>query len=315
MTIDWSDERPSIDLVKQTVTLPEVAELLGLEPDRNGKIRSPFNPDENTPSCHLYEDHFYDFSTGRGGDVVDLVQLLTRDEETGEQMPFGKAVWMIWNRALRAGKEPGDVEAVAPRNLVDFGEEFYGMTFEPGSYWPELLGCPLPATVRMEDDGTKLLIAHQDEDGVYGVKIRELNGAKMSWPGSQFTKRLYHPHGWPEWHNGRAAWPGNVAIITEGESDCWHVENIIGLTDRPIEVLALPSGAGSWKDSWLRDLDQFDRVVIVMDNDRAGEQARDKLRSRIGWLKVEDAYVPQLFNDVREAVLAGWDGDSLRRSV
>ena len=293
---DWTEAQPSIELVKQTVTVPEVAELLGLEPNSQDKIFSPYNPDEKTPSCHLYDDHFWDFSSGKGGDVVDLVQAVD------PSISWPRAVKMLWTRALQVGKEPGDVEQQPVRTVVDFTAEFEAKTRYVETHpWAEQIGCSLPATVRESGEG--LLIAHRDQDGIYGVKVRSIDGAKSSWPGSQFTKRLYHPFG----HSYIIPGSG-VAVITEGESDCWHVNHILAGT---AEVFALPSGAQSWKDEWLKDLEPYERIVLIMDNDRSGQQALDKLTRKIGWLRVEQVRVPQLYNDVREAVLAGWDGSSL----
>lgn len=299
MSTDWSEEQPSIELLKSTVTMYDVVELLGLEPDSQGKIISPWNPDERTPSCHVYEDHVYCYSTGHAGDIVDLVQALAPGTS------WRKAVWMLWNRALRSGKEPGDVETAPVREVVDFSEEL--AKYHVGHpLWADVIGCPLPPTVRQNEVTGDLLIPHQDQDGVYGVKIRAQDGAKTSWPGSQFTKRLYSPWGWQL--NSYAT----TAIITEGESDAWHVSALTGDGEfdqyRQPEVFALPSGAGSWKDSWLKDLEPYTRVILIMDNDRAGEQARDKLTRKIGWGRVENSFVPALYNDVREAVANGWRG-------
>ena len=71
-------------------------------------------------------------------------------------------------------------------------------------------------------------------------------------------------------------------------------------------TFALPSGASSWKDAWLEDLEQYEKVYLCMDNDRAGQAARDKLTRKIGWLKAEQLRVPPLYNDAREAIAAGW---------
>jgi hypothetical protein len=305
---DWSEERPTIELVKQTVTVAEVAELLGFEPDSSGKITSPWNPDERTPSCHLYEDHFHDFSTGKHGDVIDLVRAFNPD------LTVPEAVRKVWLRALRCGKEPGDVERQPVRQVVDFSAELYEYNDDkfircsPSD--PGVINTPFedlnpPAGCRWDYLRDELLIPHADQDGVYGVKVRHADDTKSSWPGSQFTKRLYDPHGWAV-NDGLFR---DVCVITEGESDCWALQ--AALSDPELggavpTVLALPSGAASWKDAWLEDLEPFEKVYLCMDNDRAGQAARDKLTRKIGWLKAEQLRVPGLYNDAREAITAGW---------
>jgi hypothetical protein len=297
---DWSEERPTIELVKQTVTVAEVAELLGFEPDSSGKITSPWNPDERTPSCHLYEDHFHDFSTGKHGDVIDLVRAFNPD------LTVPEAVRKIWLRALRCGKEPGDVERVPVRQIVDFTAELYEhnddkfIRCSPSD--PAVINSPFedlqpPAGCRWDYMRDELLIPHADQDGVYGVKVRHADGTKSSWPGSQFTKRLYNPQGWRD-----DPYISEVCVITEGESDCWAMCPWVGITP----VFALPSGASSWKDAWLEDLEPFEKVYLCMDNDRAGQAARDKLTRKIGWLRAEQLRVPGLYNDARKAIAAGW---------
>ena len=92
-------------------------------------------------------------------------------------------------------------------------------------------------------------------------------------------------------------------MITEGESDAWA---LIWATARSVDVLALPSGSSSWKDHWLDDLTCYDRVLLCMDNDRAGKQALDKLLLKVGYSRAEPLRVPQLYTDAREAVEAGW---------
>jgi hypothetical protein len=189
------------------------------------------------------------------------------------------------------------VERQPVRQLVDFSEQLIANSVSRPDLneWFEIeLMCPIPASVRWS--GNDMLIPHQDQDGVYGVKVRAPDGTKTSWPGSQFTHRLYDPTGW----QGE---PCPTVVICEGESDCWALN--AHFTGQYVSVFALPSGAASWKDAWLDDL--RDRTVyICMDNDRAGQAARDKLTRKIGYLRTEQLWVPPLYNDAREAIGMGW---------
>lgn len=63
--------------VNELLNMPEVAQLLGYEPDNKGFIKSPFSQ-EKTASCKLYDGlgkGFYDFSTGTAGDCIKFVAL------------------------------------------------------------------------------------------------------------------------------------------------------------------------------------------------------------------------------------------------
>ena len=294
MTLDISDRDEwyaldpleRADALRQTVTLPEVAELMGLEPDSRDKVHSPFNPEDHTPSCHLYDDHFYDYSTGRWGDVFDFVQAFHPDAK------FSDIIKMIHSRAVRSGKEYGDVEVEKPRIREDFTA-----VLAPKATSDSCLGLPVRGFgVRHDPDGT-VYVPHRDEDGVYGVKVRYPGGGKGALPGSQFMTRLYDPWGWmPPYLSDR--W-----LICEGESDAWAFESL----DLGLAVFALPSGAGSWRDHWLQDLESYVHTVwICMDNDQAGQRAKDKLMLKVGYERARELKVPTLYNDAREAIKAGW---------
>lgn len=299
---DWAEEEPTPELVKATITTAEVAELYGFEISSSGKIPSLSNPDERTPSLHVYADDggWYDFSAGKGGDVIDFVMAV-------EGCTFSQAMWRLWRKALKAGREPGDVDKQPARAIMDFTEQLnqYHVSSPAKHGWEDRLGLPLPhgcVAVPVAPEGYDLLtgdllIPHRDAEGVYGVKVRSVDGSKSAWPGSIFTKRLYDPHGWDSLNGGYEC------VITEGESDCWAL-----LTDwgHGVDVFALPAGAGTWKDHWLKDLECYERIWICMDNDRAGEAARQKITSKVGHLRAEQLRVPPLYNDAREAIAAGW---------
>ena len=58
--------------VKENLNLIEVAQHYGIEVNRSGFISCLFHA-EKTPSMKLYDDHFYCFGCGKGGDVIALV--------------------------------------------------------------------------------------------------------------------------------------------------------------------------------------------------------------------------------------------------
>lgn len=59
---------------KSARTMEEVVRFYGFRPI-NGYICCPFHS-ERTPSCRLYKDHFYCFSCGAGGSIIDFVAKL-----------------------------------------------------------------------------------------------------------------------------------------------------------------------------------------------------------------------------------------------
>ena len=63
------------EVVKQSVTLREAAELYGIEVNRGGMACCPFHDDRH-PSLKLNEDYFYCFGCGATGDVIDFTARL-----------------------------------------------------------------------------------------------------------------------------------------------------------------------------------------------------------------------------------------------
>ena len=63
------------EMVKQFVTVREVAERYGIEVKRGGMACCPFHDDKN-PSMKLNEEYFYCFGCGATGDVIDLTARL-----------------------------------------------------------------------------------------------------------------------------------------------------------------------------------------------------------------------------------------------
>lgn len=63
------------EVVKQSVTVREAAEMYGIAVGRGGMACCPFHDDRH-PSLKLNEDYFYCFGCGASGDVIDLAARL-----------------------------------------------------------------------------------------------------------------------------------------------------------------------------------------------------------------------------------------------
>ncbi len=127
------------------------------------------------------------------------------------------------------------------------------------------------------------------DDEPAGVKFRSRDGAKWSAPGSRFDN-LY------------GAWKprvGRHVVLCEGESDTvWMAFHLRWARTR-FDVLGLPSGAGSFKDAWVEQLKEWDRVFIALDADDAGIDATRRWAEALG----EHAWVCRLprGHDIRSA--------------
>lgn len=290
------DAMEKVGFVRSTVTPLDLADMFELEV-WGDKIRSPWNESDHTPSCHLYEDGFFDYSTGRHGDVIDLFMKLTGKT-------WGQSVNKLAAGAERMDADPDRVRRV-PRELPDLTEQWYTLPELNGiqaAVWAPVLDPVTPKTLTglgmweaLRGDFDHLYIAHWHQGAVRGIKIRTWQNSKSAVPGSTFACGLYSPLTFSA--------IVDKLIITEGESDCWALLQA-GLD---CACMGLPSGAALWRDGWLADLEQYKTIYTAFDNDRAGKQATEKVRSAVGWGRWRELKVPDLFNDVREAMAAGWE--------
>lgn len=92
------------EVVKQSVTAREAAELYGIAVGRGGMACCPFHDDRH-PSLKLNEDYFYCFGCGATGDVTDFTARLydLSPKEAAESWP------RILAFPMTARPRPGEV--------------------------------------------------------------------------------------------------------------------------------------------------------------------------------------------------------------
>ena len=61
--------------IKSAITVRQVGEMYGMEPDRHGMVCCPFHSD-NHPSMMLNDSYYYCFACGANGDAIDLTAKL-----------------------------------------------------------------------------------------------------------------------------------------------------------------------------------------------------------------------------------------------
>lgn len=62
------------EIVKYGVSCREAAELYGIDVNRYSKALCPFHNDRH-PSLYVADNHYYCFTCGEHGDVIDFVRL------------------------------------------------------------------------------------------------------------------------------------------------------------------------------------------------------------------------------------------------
>jgi len=291
--MDDSEDRLSIEQIKSTISIPRVLEELGIELSRDN--RTPCWHDgldaHTTLSVQVDDTFFYCHRCGSGGSVIDVVMQLG-------SVNFDRAMWKL-NQMIRRGDLDIGTIAVAEKQekeLLDFSKD-YSAGLHPASWKSSIAGVELGKVYcNASPDMNELWIPHMNEDRIVGLKVRYADGGKGAWPGSVFTSKLFEA----DYSTG-----GRAAIICEGETDAWAMNQALDQNNYPVKVFALPSGASTWKDHWATELSPFSEVFLCFDNDDSGRKARDKVGRALKW-QSEDLFVPQLHNDAREAIVAGW---------
>lgn len=100
--------------VKSAITVRQVGEMYGMEPDRHGMVCCPFHSD-NHPSMMLNESYYYCFACGANGDAIDLTAKLF------DLNPRQAAEKLITDFGLDPDKPPANAIALPPpkRGLTD----------------------------------------------------------------------------------------------------------------------------------------------------------------------------------------------------
>jgi hypothetical protein len=258
-----------------------------------GHILCPLH-DEDTPSLMVWDDHWYCFGCSKGGNARDLVYALHGDRGVEEMQSQDLTV------ARRTAP---------PRPLLDAAGYFetHGSGWDEEHFalikrrWP-YLNVPmvrLAAANRVRPIDEGLAFVHHNAGRPVGIKIKHFNGKVTSVPGSQY------PHLWSSCPIVHRRLP---VIVCEGEPDCLALSQYTrSLT---ANVLSLPSGAGVWKPAFLDDVGELvpSRVWVCTDNDRAGDDAADRIIRSFRW-GADRLELPGLYKDAADALHAGWKPD------
>jgi hypothetical protein len=280
-----------LEELKSNINVREFAEECGLEITPSNKTYC-WHGDERTPSLHLYDDGWWCFRCGEGGDIIDLVIQLKHwswkrsanflTEYLGESLTLDEPV----QKAERPPVPDMLVDLVARR--VPCTSRHLGLIEQ---CWPDIPRTEISKWVVDCSEG--LMIPHYyDSYKINGIKLRYWDGSKGAVPGSQFTAGLYRPPGFKR--------ESDTTVLCEGESDAWAMASDPKGT---WDVLALPCGAATWKPEWREQLNQ--RVFLVMDNDEAGFMAIERIAPSLGGRYLV-CRPPHGMKDAREAYAKGW---------
>ncbi len=100
--------------IKSAITVRQVGEMYGMEPDRHGMVCCPFHSDSD-PSMKLNDTYYYCFGCGANGDAIDLTAKLF------DLTPRQAAEKLASDFGLDPDKPPANAIALLPpkRGLTD----------------------------------------------------------------------------------------------------------------------------------------------------------------------------------------------------
>ena len=96
-------------------------------------------------------------------------------------------------------------------------------------------------------------------------------------------------------------------IVCEGEYDA-VAGSMYGLKN----VVSVPNGAKGW-GSWVEELDHFEKVYLMYDNDKDGEEGAEELARRLGKYRCYRVRLP--LKDLNECLMAGLSAKELQECI
>ena len=148
--------------IKSAITVRQVGEMYGMEPDRHGMVCCPFHSDSD-PSMKLNDTYYYCFGCGANGDAIDLTAKLF------DLNPRQAAEKLAHDFGLDPDKPPANAIAMPPpkRGLTD--EQWADI-----AYCLRVLTDYIPNVARMKDQLRKYNVAFT-KTAAENEKLKEKN--------------------------------------------------------------------------------------------------------------------------------------------
>ncbi len=291
MKIDFAAVKTAnpIDIVAETITKRRI---------ENHKLPCPFHEDK-TPSLHIYNDGGWRcYSCGRYGDVIDFAGLyffgLNYDPHT-QLLEVIDRLGSLGIRPLATDERP----ATQPRKPKPAGVTLSrndcqlwhaSLRSEHRQYWQDRgLADETIDRFMLGWDGGRLTIPNQYRDVVYGVK-RRVYPAQPDGNKSKYTQvkgsrvGLFNADILTMLHGGDLP-----LFIVEGEIETMLLDQL------GFPAISTTGGAGVWSAEWSKFLAHIGRIVVLYDNDDAGDDGAMKIASFLR--RVEIWHWPQEYKD------------------
>ena len=275
-----------LNLIKNRISCRDYLQTQGILVPKTGRIKSPLRPDAQNPTSFLVSsDHWYDFGSGNGGDVIDLCAQLEFDGNIGKAIPA-----LTQRLGLQITHPSSSAWRNAIQKLCNRTEYYHSKLTDDDRKYLHSRGFT-DATIddvkigRVTDGNLKgrLFLPYFKNGYVcyYATRARpgsaqpESKYMKASLKESPFYEHI--PWGLPTLQ--RTTHPG-LLVISEGYFDAlsWYQEGYC--------VLSAITGRFSHDQlsTVLAACNSFDRVLIIYDNDPVSHAGAGFTQSMAEWL-------------------------------
>ncbi len=213
------------------------------------------------------------------GDVLEVTEIKDTIEEQEDSIVPTKDV-MKWHQELKDDEE--------------VKQWLYARRINDDSIQKFFLG------VKIEASGKWLAIPYFKDGHCVNVKFRSL-------PPQEKTFKWLPGHDRPLFNIDNLD-PDGVVYLTEGELD-----TIILVQEGFLQVTSVPSGVRSFQPEHYDSLTAKDKIILLFDNDTAGQQEVKKLAIRLDVGRCYNVKLPA--KDITDVFLAGFTGEQLNRLI
>jgi hypothetical protein len=287
-----------VEAVKASNPLPSLVERLTGQPIVRHKIRAPWRED-STPSVHIYDDgSWWDFGSGRGGDVLDFVGMFYFGAGYNATVHFKDVIDMLGGlniTPLAPSKQEKPTPRPKPQLKISMDAIHYWHESMPDNrreyYYSRGLCDPIIDQFLLGWDGERYTIPLLYRGVPFGVKRRR-SEIPDRFPDDKYVSVQGSRKGI---FNADALAVERKIVMVEGELDA------ILAVQYGFPAVTVTAGAASWDDDWVRLFTGVGQISILYDNDQAGRDGRLKVRNALG-LRARIINYPEGVKDMGELI-------------
>ncbi len=290
----------------KAIPLSDFIERLGFVPDASkGKAndvwyKSPFRPDEKTPSFHINKlfNSWYDFGSSKGGNIIDFV-MEYKNADISASLNFIEQTYKLPIKKPQAA--PNHLQADLFKKVEESPNDSFILNDVKTNFSPSLAQY-MKEKRKINFDEVKEFIAQvhfSNKEGkpFFGIGMKNIsNGYEVRNPyfkGSIGKKDLTFVKGVG----------GDKVAIFEGMFDFFSAVSYFGKKEfLQNDILILNSVSFQTQAiNFLKDRPQYKKLSLFIDNDSAGQEAAASFKKEFSDREIEPSFALYLphkdFND------------------